>query len=158
MTNLAYKSGGLVMKSGGLGTSCSCCSTVSLCRRLELGESVDDLFSATECTATDTVTGGTFTMYLFSWFFTECGLSTADCPLLVRGEWSFTNAGQVLGGRYGCTPAGGTLDVTVCTPSGSPPGYAPVACNGSDGMWFVEPCGGAPTNNYTVTFTVRGRL
>jgi hypothetical protein len=25
MTNLAYKSGGLVMKSGGLGTSCECC-------------------------------------------------------------------------------------------------------------------------------------
>ena len=158
MTNLAHKSGGLVMKSGGLGTSCGCCCDTDICYRLNQGESADDLFSATECTVTDTVVGGTFTTYLFSYFFTECSLTTGDCPLLVRGEWSFTNASKVNGNQFGCISAGGSLDATICTPASGVEPYCQAECNGSDIMWYVQTCAGATAFDYSVTFTVRARL
>lgn len=157
MTNLAIKDGGLLMKSGGLATSCSCCCQTGLCYRLSQGEDADDLFG-TPCTVTDTVVGGTFTIYLFSYFFTNCGLGTADCPLLIRGEWSFTKAAQVNNTVWGCIAAGGTLDATICTPAANVSPFCEPACNGNDGTFFLWPCAGATDFDYTVTFTVRGRL
>lgn len=158
MTNLAHKDGGLLMKSGGLATSCSCCCVTDICYQLSQGEDADNLFSATECTVTDTVVGGTFTIYLFSYFFTECSLGTSDCPLLIRGEWSFTNAAEVNGPVFGCISAGGTLDATLCTPGNSVAPYCQATCNGADGIWYLSPCDGATDFDYTVTFTVRARL
>jgi len=159
MTSLAYKSGGLVMKSGGLGTSCSCCQS-GLCKRwADASYDPEGLFSETECTVTDTITGGTFVAYRFAYFFDECDLDVPDCPLLVEFDFAFTNAGSE--GQYGCIAAGGTLVGSRCIPACGPSGSQDCSplCTSTNVVIFVEQCVGQTTAlNYTVTFTVRGRL
>ena len=159
MTDLAHKDGGLVLKSGGLGTSCSCCQS-GLCKRwADAAYDPTGLFSETECTVTDTVTSGTFVVYTFAYFFDECGLDVPDCPLLVGFDFAFTNEGKEL--QFGCIAAGGTLVSSRCIPACGPSGSQDCSplCNSSDGVLVVLQCDGQVTDlDYTVTFTVRGRL
>lgn len=165
MTSLAHKSGGLVHKSSGLGTSCGCCQQ-GLCKRRET-EPLDNLFSTTECSITDTVTTGIQVLYSFAYAFTNCGWAVADCPFLFRHQFTLTKAAFTYV-PAGCRAANSTFDsasgnwptLNICQPScSSGNSDCNPLCDGNSFFQVVERCAGQTGNlDYSVTFTLRRRL